>query len=888
MSALETQNFEKGRIKALQDERESIQKKTFTKWANAFLEKVRMEIRDLFTDLADGKILMKLLEIISGENLGKPNKGLLRVQKVENINRCLQFLATKVYFENIGAEDIVDGNPRLILGLIWTIILRFQIQEIFIDVDEEQEDSEKKSAKDALLLWCQRKTAGYPGVNITNFTTSWRSGLGFNALIHAHRPDLINYDRLDPAEHINNLNNAFNVADKQLGIPKILDAEDVDVNRPDEKIIVTYVASYYHYFAKMKSEMTGGKRIAKIIGMMRDVQKMQDDYEGLSSTLLAWVKDKIKSLNNRDFPNSLEGIQKELIQFKEYMTVEKPPKYREKGNVEVQYFNIQARLKANGQKQYIPPEGMLIHDIESAWLQLEKCEHGREVALKDELIRQERLEQLARRFLRKAAIRESWLTDMETILKEQIVCNNAAQTEAAVKKHEAISAEILARKDRFRALNNLATELVQGNYRAKDKVKQKDQEVMLRWKNLLDKLDSRKATLSGFNNLMAMFREIESIGEELKEVEPKVKADNYGKHLIDTQDLLQKHALQEAQLHSLSVRAGNLNRRFTQYAGQGYEAQHLDNKLDALNKDLARIQGISNKRKANLETAQLYYQFLDDAEVEERWAVEKIEEVKSTNLGKDLNAGLMLLKKHEALEAEIQGRWKRCEQICAVGQDLVNQGHPARSEIGSRIKSLMDKWNQLQDASAARKIRLEDAIEALQYYADADEAESWMKEKMPLVCSDDYGKDVASAQALLSRHNRLDQDIKAFNGEIKRLDELSVLMTKAASEHNISPAKFMPAENGEVEPQEAEDEEEEVIEVPTEIEFEETVEREVIQDVVESKKIPQVKVMYAYKGQGMTADKGELHGLNFYLILLSPRYLEMNFLNQVMFLLSSR
>lgn len=68
----------------------------------------------------------------------------------------------------------------------------------------------------------------------------------------------------------------------------------------------------------------------------------------------------------------------------------------------------------------------------------------------------------------------------------------------------------------------------------------------------------------------------------------------------------------------------------------------------------------------------------------------------------------------------------------------------------------------------------------------------------------------------------------------------------------------MPAENGEVEPQEAEDEEEEVIEVPTEIEFEETVEREVIQDVVESKKIPQVKVMYAYKGQGMTADKGEV------------------------------
>ena len=55
-----------------------------------------MEIKDLFKDLSDGKMLMKLLEIISGENLGKPNKGILRVQKAENINRCLTFLRTKV------------------------------------------------------------------------------------------------------------------------------------------------------------------------------------------------------------------------------------------------------------------------------------------------------------------------------------------------------------------------------------------------------------------------------------------------------------------------------------------------------------------------------------------------------------------------------------------------------------------------------------------------------------------------------------------------------------------------------------------------------------------------------------------------------------------------
>ncbi|XP_067682927.1 spectrin beta chain, non-erythrocytic 5-like isoform X3 [Haliotis asinina] len=857
MSIKESQQFEKGRIKALQDERVYIQKKTFTKWANAFLEKARLEIKDLFTDLSDGKILMKLLEIISGENLGKPNKGLIRVQKVENLNRCLKFLATKVYFENIGAEDIVDGNPRLILGLIWTIILRFQIQEITIQVDEEEENSERRSAKDALLLWCQRKTEGYPGVKITNFTNSWRNGLGFNALIHAHRPDLFDFNKLEAGDNLGNLNHAFNVADTELGIRRILDAEDVDVNKPDEKVIITYVASYYHYFAKMKSELTGGKRIAKIVGMMCDLDKMENEYEGLTSNLLEWIRRKMMELNSRNLPNSLEGIQKELIKFKEYMTVEKPPKYRERGNIEVQYFNIQARLKANGQKMYTPPEGQMIHDIETAWLQLEKAEHGREVALRDELIRQERLEQLARRFARKAAIRESWLNDMEQILEEHIECSNAAQTEAAVKKHEAISAEILARKDRFRALNSLAKELVQGNYHAKDAVKNRDSEIMMRWKRLLDQLDGRKRTLSGYNNMMSMFREIESIQEELKEVESKVKVSDFGKHLQSTEDFLQQHSLHEAQLQTLAKRARKLNRRSTQFAEEGSkEAAHLDKRLGKLNQELDRVQNVSDVRRKGLEVAKAYYQFLQDSEEEEKWVAERIEEAKSTSTGKDLISALKLLKKHEGMEAEMQGRWRRCEQICAVGQDLVNGGHKARSEIGSRIKTLMDKWKQLQELARIRRTRLEDAIEAQQYYADADEAESWMREKMPLVCSDDHGKDEASAQALLSRHNRLEKDIKAFNGEIRRLEDLAILMTKAASEHNISPEKFRPAENGQHEPEE--EEEEEVVEVPREIEVEEVRQKEVLQDVVETRKIPQVKAMYGYKGQGLKVDKGEV------------------------------
>ncbi len=60
---------------------------------------------------------------------------------------------------------------------------------------------------------------------------------------------------------------------------------------------------------------------------MMDADKKKMHYEELTSDLLDWIRRKIGELEDRKFPNSLEGIQKELLGFKQYRTVEKPPKY---------------------------------------------------------------------------------------------------------------------------------------------------------------------------------------------------------------------------------------------------------------------------------------------------------------------------------------------------------------------------------------------------------------------------------------------------------------------------------------------------------------------------------------------------------------------------------
>ena len=157
----------------------------------------------------------------------------------------------------------------------------------------------------------------------------------------------------------------------------------------------------------MKQETTQGKRIAKVLQIEIEIEKMINDYETFTSDLLAWIENVIKVLGDRQFANLLRGLQEQLGQFNAYRNADKPPKFMEKSNMEVLLFTLQTKMRAHDKVPYTPKEGKMVRDINLAWERLEKAEHERELALREELIRQEKLEQLAARFNRKAGMRET-------------------------------------------------------------------------------------------------------------------------------------------------------------------------------------------------------------------------------------------------------------------------------------------------------------------------------------------------------------------------------------------------------------------------------------------------------------------------------------------------
>ncbi|XP_064840616.1 alpha-actinin-4-like isoform X1 [Oncorhynchus masou masou] len=516
---------------------EKQQRKTFTAWCNSHLRKAGTQIENIEEDFRDGLKLMLLLEVISGERLPKPERGKMRVHKINNVNKALDYIAGKgVKLVSIGAEEIVDGNAKMTLGMIWTIILRFAIQDISV---------EETSAKEGLLLWCQRKTAPYKNVNVQNFHISWKDGLAFNALIHRHRPELIDYDKLRKDDPLTNLNNAFEVAEKYLDIPKMMDAEDiVNTARPDEKAIMTYVSSFYHAFSGAQKAETAANRICKVLAVNQENEHLMEDYEKLASDLLDWIRRTIPWLENRAPEKTMAEMQQKLEDFRGYRRVHKPPKVQEKCQLEINFNTLQTKLRLSNRPAFMPSEGRMVSDINGSWHNLEGAEKGYEEWMLNEIRRLERLDHLAEKFRQKATIHESWTDGKEAMLTQKdYETASLSEVKALLRKHEAFESDLAAHQDRVEQIAAIAQELNELDYYDSPSVNARCQKICEQWDALGSLTQSRRESLERTE------KQLESIDELYLEYAKRAAPFNNWMEgaMEDLQDMFIVHNIEEIQ-----------------------------------------------------------------------------------------------------------------------------------------------------------------------------------------------------------------------------------------------------------------------------------------------------------------------------------------------------
>ncbi|NXL02856.1 MACF1 factor, partial [Mesembrinibis cayennensis] len=414
---------------------------------------VRKHVNDLYEDLRDGHNLISLLEVLSGDTLPR-EKGRMRFHRLQNVQIALDYLKKRqVKLVNIRNDDITDGNPKLTLGLIWTIILHFQISDIHVTGE-----SEDMSAKERLLLWSQQTTEGYAGIRCENFTTCWRDGRLFNAIIHKYRPDLIDMNTVAVQSNLANLEHAFFVAEK-LGVARLLDPEDVDVSSPDEKSVITYVSSLYDAFPKVPE---GGEGIGA-----NDVEVKWVEYQNMVNYLMQWIRHHVTIMSDRTFPNNpveLKALYNQYLQFKE---TEIPPKETDKSKIKRLYKLLEVWIEFGRIKL---PQGYHPNDIEKEWGKLIIAMLEREKILRPEVERLEMLQQIANRIQR-----DSRSCEDKLILARNALQSDTKRLESGLQfQHEAeIAGYLLESENLLRQQVIDAQILIDGKYYQADQLVQR-------------------------------------------------------------------------------------------------------------------------------------------------------------------------------------------------------------------------------------------------------------------------------------------------------------------------------------------------------------------------------------------------------------------------------
>merc|ERR550519_2731185 len=392
-----------------------------------------------------------------------------------------------------------------------------------------------------------------------------------------------------------------------------------------------------------------------------------------------------------------------------------------------------------------------------------KLIEGQHYAAEDVAQRRALLLERRSQLLEKSAVRRTMLEDSYKFQQLERDCDETKGW---------INEKLNANKTRIDEVVQTGNDLIESGHVQSDKIKEKLDEITDLWADLVKQTEKKGVKLGEASQQQQYNRGIEDLELWLSEIEGQLMSEDYGKDLTSVQNLQKKHALMEADVGAHQDRIDGIRISSEQFVNAGhFDAENIKAKYEALQSRYNNLMKPMSMRKTRLMDSLAVQQLFRDVEDEEAWIREKEPIVNSTNRGRDLIGVQNLIKKHQASMAEINNHESRIDAVSHTAQLMVEDGHFASDEIKNRLTALHDHWSQLKEKANQRKQDLDDSLQAHQYFADATEAESWMKEKEPLAGNADYGKDEDASEALLKKHEALMSDLEAFGNTIADLKE---------------------------------------------------------------------------------------------------------------------
>ncbi|CAH0722168.1 unnamed protein product, partial [Brenthis ino] len=381
-----------------------------------------------------------------------------------------------------------------------------------------------------------------------------------------------------------------------------------------------------------------------------------------------------------------------------------------------------------------------------------------------------------------------WLGEVESLLTSEDNGKDLASVQNLMKKHQLVEADIQAHEDRINDMNAQADALVSSGQFDSAGIGSRREAINERFERVRALAAHRRARLHEANTLHQFFRDIADEESWIKEKKLLVASDDYGRDLTGVQNLLKKHKRLEAELasHEPAVQA-------VQEAGEKLKdvsnvgVAEIEQRLRALATAWDALEALAAERGAKLQQSLAYQQFLAKLDEEEAWISEKQQLVVVSECGDSMAAVQGLLKKHEALEAELAARGERVRDLSAEGEQLLAAGNLHSEALSHRLDQLKAKLEKLTALAARRKAALVDNSAYLQLLWKADVVESWIADKETHVRSDEFGRDLSTVQTLLTKQDTFDAGLAAFEHEgIQNITALKEQLVAAGHEQSAA------------------------------------------------------------------------------------------------------
>ncbi|KAK2497141.1 hypothetical protein MC885_016977, partial [Smutsia gigantea] len=450
-----------------------------------------------------------------------------------------------------------------------------------------------------------------------------------------------------------------------------------------------------------------------------------------------------------------------LVAFASFRTQEEPLRLQQQWATEALLFWLQTALRAQNRRPFLPAEGLGPAELSQRRAGLEQAEALRSRALQQRLLQLERLESLAQCFQRKAALRESFLTDAERVLDQAAAPQaSPASMEAAAQRLGMLEASLLPQEGRFQALAERAAVLQQEQYHGQAECPAAGDHSVL---GAGPSASPRAAETAASSRSCRWALDHRALGT--RQGTPARwdcgdRSPTPGQVLASSTACGQQPA-ETTELHSSLGISVEVLQAKTQVPAQLHQS----------------LVPLVRARRALLEQTLQRAEFLHDCEEEEAWLRECAQLVEGTALGRDLNQMPVALQKqkvpatlcpaacsalHQALEAELRSHQATCADLLQRGRDPGARGLPMQRDPRQRAEAVQGLRQWLRGLAAGWGARLQAALLIQQYFADAAAAAAWLRQQQSELEGTSHGQDQAAAEALLQRYPRLERTVRAF------------------------------------------------------------------------------------------------------------------------------